>query len=273
MKNYKAFIINTLTNTHMGSGESHIGVVDNLIQKDPVTKIPVFHSSGIKGALKWHFKDNPVIDKDLLFGKEDDQAGHLIINEATLIVLPLRSTHKVYFECTSPLVLEEYFQSLNNFLPLGIDVSAFINYLRLLPNDFLTFESFADIEIEDYSNCGIMNYNIPIGGFQINKLLQDYCHVDLSRFAIFKDEIFKDVCDNYLPVIARNQINEDGTSGNLFYEEVLPRRTKVSLLLGDDGALNSKFDLFCDELIKPSEIIQFGGNYSVGYGFCKINIV
>ena len=64
MKDYKAFMINTLTNTHLGSGESHIGVIDNLVQKDPVTSVPVFHASGIKGAFRWHFRDNIGIDKD-----------------------------------------------------------------------------------------------------------------------------------------------------------------------------------------------------------------
>ncbi|MEW6194395.1 MAG: type III-B CRISPR module RAMP protein Cmr4 [Bacteroidota bacterium] len=271
MKKYQAFIITTLTSTHLGSGETHIGVIDNLVQKDPVTKIPVFHSSGIKGALKWHFKNHPSLNINVIFGKEDDQPGHLIINEATLITLPLRSTHKVYFECSSPLVLEEYFESLNNFLSISKDISTFINYLRTQTSDFQMFDECQNIEIEDYCNSSKIDFGSTGELNEVKKLLKDYCHIDLSRFAIFKDEIFQDICEHNLPIIARNQINEDGTSGNLFYEEVLPRRTKMSLILGDDGTLNSDFSSFCDEIVKTTEIIQFGANYSVGYGFTKIS--
>ena len=76
---HKSYIIETLTNTHVGSGDTSFGTVDNLIQKDPVTSLPVFHSSSIKGAIKEHMENNykkteiPEAEFNLIFGEAEDK--------------------------------------------------------------------------------------------------------------------------------------------------------------------------------------------------------
>jgi len=56
MFSHNAYFIETLTNTHVGSGDVTLGVVDKEIQKDPVTFLPVFHPSSVKGAIRDHFE-------------------------------------------------------------------------------------------------------------------------------------------------------------------------------------------------------------------------
>ena len=50
------YAVKCLTNLHMGSGDTNFNIVDNEVQKDPVTQMPIMHSSGIKGALRDHFR-------------------------------------------------------------------------------------------------------------------------------------------------------------------------------------------------------------------------
>ena len=48
----RMYVINTLSNMHVGSGEVNYGVIDNLIQRDSVTNLPNINYSGLKGAIR-----------------------------------------------------------------------------------------------------------------------------------------------------------------------------------------------------------------------------
>jgi len=72
MIKYHLFMIETVSNMHVGSGDSNFGVVDNLVQRDPATTYPYISSSSLKGALREHFESNNV-DKNVIeaiFGSE-----------------------------------------------------------------------------------------------------------------------------------------------------------------------------------------------------------
>ena len=78
----------------------------------------------------------------------------------------------------------------------------------------------------------------------------------------YKD--FKKYSDE-LPVIARNCL-ENGVSKNLWYEQVLPRKSRLAFfILHDDGEINKAFDSAI-----TSVPVQIGANASVGYGICVI---
>jgi len=44
-----------LTNLHVGSGDINYNIVDNEVERDPVTGLPMIHASGVKGALREYF--------------------------------------------------------------------------------------------------------------------------------------------------------------------------------------------------------------------------
>jgi CRISPR-associated protein Cmr4 len=103
------------------------------------------------------------------------------------------------------------------------------------------------------------------------------CKIDTNKLAIFEKDIFTHICTDSIPVIARNQIKEDGTSGNLFYEEILPRKTLLYIVIGYDAYLNKEDEgkrakrEFENIIGKEENIYQFGANYSIGYGFSKLH--
>lgn len=72
-----------------------------------------------------------------------------------------------------------------------------------------------------------------------------------------------------LPVIARNKLN-NGKSVNLWYEEVVPAASLfVFFVTYPEG--DSYFKSFNEHL--HNKIVQIGANGSVGYGFCKIQLL
>jgi len=288
MNEYRIFMIEALTNMHVGSGATHFGVVDNLIQRHPVTRVPVIHSSGVKGSLRDYFKFKQKLNDDELtdlFGKdfdpEDDDKenklvlypGHLIFFEASMLTVPLRSNHNVFYYCTSIPVILDFFEQFNIFKRNNSEIEELEKWFRTLTiesADFLYFEGNEDLEIEDFTQRKKHDLEIPA---KIAPLIKNYLKIDVNKLAIFKKDIFTRICESAMPVIARNKIDKNGISENLFYEEILPRKTLLYFVLGADSYLqkNGVAQKFFDEFTKQEIIYQFGANYSIGYGFSKIS--
>jgi CRISPR-associated protein Cmr4 len=269
MIKHKVYSIVTLTNTSVGSGDVSFGMVDNLIQKDPVTFLPVFQSSSIKGALREYMEQSGLFkgDIDIIFGAEENKPGVLKFYDARLLTLPLRATKKVYYNCTSPMTIIDYLYVLEAFCNNkdAESLKQFIGKLEFDATDFIIFTEESGLEIEDYCNYKVVTID---NGLEV--LIKKYLEVDPANLAIFSDELFKEICEHSLPVIARNKIGDEGTSENLFYEEVLPRRSRLWFMLGFDEniSINNEFEkkLF-------SDLIQFGANASIGYGVTKISLI
>ncbi len=309
MNSYDLFYIETLTPMHVGSGDIHFGVVDNLIQRNPATKIPVINASSLKGSLKEHFEKklkandtSNALEKteiDYLFGKEttiesegdkeakktksDSKPGRMIVFEANLLTLSLRASQKVFFNATSPQVLKDYLKYYVLLKASPPDLDTFNKVLddllihELGSKDFVVFEELTGLEIEDFDKGSKFTTKDNDTDNKLKNFLQTVFKIDISSIAIFNDSIFSAICERKVPVIARNQIDNDtGTSKNLFYEEVLPRCTKLYFYLGEEKistATNGYYDKIKQCIAADKEIIQIGANYSIGYGFTKISEV
>ena len=69
MKN-RFYAVKCLTNLHMGSGDVNFNIVDNEVQRDPVTGYPTMHSSGMKGAFREYFRGASPEDVKGIFGAD-----------------------------------------------------------------------------------------------------------------------------------------------------------------------------------------------------------
>lgn len=299
--NFYLYQIETLTNTSVGSGNENIGIVDLLIQRDPVTNVPIIQSSSLKGSLKENVEkrlDDSIIEQ--VFGMEENSPGKVFFHEARLLALPLRSNKKVFYYGTSPFLILDCLETLEE---LGVAEKSKIDKWKEVLEKYNKCESFdfngdrkeflllsqdneENLQVEDFNKYKNMDAEDA-------KNLQDFftqVNLDKNTVALFRNEVFKEICEFNIPVIARNKIGENGISEGLFYEEVLPRRTKLWFLLGvptqeqekkaeespQSETLNSQksdliasFDTFEGEIIK--NLIQIGGNASIGYGITKIS--
>ena len=72
-----AIIVNLecMTNMHVGNGDVNYNIIDNEVEKDPVTGYPTINASGVKGALREFFNGDSELRQyvSTLFGA--DKAG------------------------------------------------------------------------------------------------------------------------------------------------------------------------------------------------------
>ena len=264
------YILNTISNLHVGSGDINFGVVDNQVQRDEISTLPIIHSSGLKGAFREHFEeigDNANM-VNYIFGSESTstkhQAGAYSFFEAQLLSRPVRSNTKAYFSATSPSVIEDFLETVENF-NIAFD-QELIDELKKLstlnPSKPLIFDNIPNTILEDYE--------------------AEYKELDVSKLegllgkdiTLFSDKDFKALD---LPVIARNKL-ENGLSQNLWYEEVVPKKSKFFFVIGKptnvkESDYSEKVKGFNNRFENEGDIVQFGGNKSIGYGFCRVSKV
>lgn len=269
---YDLYMITALSNMHVGSGDINFGVVDNLVQKDLITSVPIINSSGLKGALREFFNAGGIDDTEIDYifgppqkarkgGKKEQSSGMYKFFTANLLTLPARSSKKPFFRATSPMLLRELLNSVELF-KLNIAwkeiIEELINNAAPEKEKPVIFEDLgADVIIEDFK--AVYKQFDNVNG------LESVLGCDV---AIFHDDDFKELCEN-LPVIARNHL-ENGKSQNLWYEEVVPRQSRFYFIIAvpdseDTKDINQKFS---EHLQK--NLIQIGANASIGYGFTEI---
>lgn len=262
----KLYTIEAISNLHAGSGEINYGIVDNLIQRDAITDLPVINSSSLKGALREYCKTSSISNEiEKLFGNKVRRLPHtpgsIKFFDANLLAMPVRSDKRPYLMATCPLVLNEFVKKCRIF-NIAFPEAVFCNLQEcekeLSVHPLVFSEEYAGAQIEDIIQKA--DYKL------IEKMDDMRILIGDAPLILVSNDDFSMLCDNnHLPVIARNYLN-DGKSENLFYEQVLPRLSRLYfVLIYTDKNDIEKFD----NAIKK-EIVQIGANASVGYGYCKI---
>ena len=243
--------ITCLTNLHVGNGESNFDIIDNAVEKDPVTGLPTINSSGVKGALRQYFTACGDDDKAIaaIFGteqkasqedgKKKSSPGQVKFYQADLLARPARASlgNKTNYMVTSAEAIKVY----NN--KAGIFGAKQIEPLEPLTQ--------AAIGVEEAEHLCVKH--IPM------------IDVD-SPTIILEDSVLRDLP---LPVLARNQL-ENGISKNLWYEQVVPHKSIFTFAVSSDN--EAALDHFAGFLDDPA-YVQFGGNASIGYGLCRVEKV
>lgn len=268
MFNVNCYLINCLTNLHAGSGDTNYGIIDKMIQRDPVTKLPTIYASSLKGAFREYFKHGPekeslrnsIID---IFGAEvkdddnDNSKGNTIFHEAQLIGIPVRSNQRPFFIATSKETLNRWLIKAK-LLGLSSRLSAIVAEIASLPEinkgePKIIGEAISGLDIEDYENVGaVQNASSELIKYLGNNIL------------LMHDDDLKESCSDYsLPVIARNNL-ENGESKNLWYEQIVPHESRFVFL-----TLDLSTDKFSSHI--HNKVVQIGANSSLGYGYCLIS--
>ena len=82
--------------------------------------------------------------------------------------------------------------------------------------------------------------------------------------AIVKSDIFNTID---LPIVARNHL-VDGKSNNLWYEEIVPHQSRFYFMTIWEAGEDQLYEVLKKEICKTP--VSFGGNNSVGNGYCSI---
>jgi CRISPR-associated protein Cmr4 len=264
--------IETLSNLHVGSGDINFDVIDNQVQRDAITTLPNINSSSLKGAFREAFeKEGTKALVEYIFGPENTsndshRTGAYSFFEAQLLSRPVRSNAKAYFSATSPMAIKTFLETIENFsIEFDTQLKEILEkFSKLQPKKDtpFIFEKGMNVILEDEKAF----YN----EFDTSKL-QSLLGTDI---ALFNDEDFKSLD---LPVLSRNALDEDGISTNLWYEEVVPKKSVFFFVLAKPtniaDADAKKIAGLQNRFEEESMRLQIGANKSIGYGFCKVERV
>ena len=238
-----------LTNLHVGNGDVNYNIIDNEVERDPVTLYPVIHASGVKGALREYFKRNEIPGLDALFGKEAGKdgdkgtsPGKLKILSAEMLALPVCASagDKPYYLVSTETAVKRYYRMKYEFLaPKPCDVEEAVKTA-------FTPEKVSGVEVDGQTP----ESKVTVDG-QTLYLLSD---ADFSKIS--------------LPVLARNCLDEEHP--NLWYEEVVPHESLFFFPVLADKSDGDYLEEFRDAV--SGQVVQFGGNSSIGYGLCKVTV-
>lgn len=261
------YLIKPLSNLHVGSGDVSVGVIDNLIQRDVLTNFPAIYSSSLKGALREFCKHQNLVDLKKIFGSDagDSQKikGNFRFFDASLLAIPVRTSKTPYLMATSVELLQELVSKIEQF---GVQETK-VDPLKKFIKDVGTVEDKKPIVSNKSLEGAIIEELDFKAEHKANVELSAISKIIEGNMVILSDENMRMICDNnHLPVIARNHL-ENGSSANLWYEQVLPRYTQLYFAVV--GNEQSSFHEF--EKTIESSPVSIGANASIGYGYCTIS--
>jgi len=272
----RALMLGLLAETpiHAGSGRG-VGVIDLPVMREAATDYPVIPGSSLKGALldkaeRYRDETTRSVDADTVsraFGKQD-RAGDLMISDARMLLLPIRSLTSSFFWVTCPHVVERYCRDLRRAGLVGRQRFA----VPTVSDECVLAEGGRSLFLEErqFQVSGKPDQALVDG---IRPLIR---HEETrnrlgTRIAIVSDNNFAWFARYGLPVQARNVLKK-GTkeSQNLWYEETLPPDTVMHSLVASrsDNGIAIVQELFPDD----DPYLQAGGNETVGHGWFAVTL-
>lgn len=249
------------TPIHPGVGQS-LGGIDLPVAREAATDYPVLVGSSLKGALKDLAEQVGLAEIKTIFGSEH-RAGEVLVSDARLLLLPVRSLTSSYRWVTSPHLVERLVRDLTRG-HLGPELSS----PRVARGKALASgQGSLFLEERQFDVSG----PVPDGLVEVLGILihHDQVRARLSQqVVVLNDDDMSWFCRYGLAVQARNVLDDGKMSKNLWYEETLPPDTLMyALVMGRTRlAMTGLLSLFPD----GGPYLQAGGNETVGQGWFAV---
>jgi len=198
-----------------------------------------------------------------IFGSQNKR-GAITFSDGMILFFPVKSLKGVFAYTTSPLVLERFKQFLKREFSIRrpSQGNIYASQNLVFQDNKVVLEEF---EFNQIGHCLDVLENIKIP-----------CELETQikeRFAIVDDDTFTYFVENFTEVVTRIKINpETGTvdQGALWTEEYLPAESVMYSLYFENKPLSEEHRKY---LPKNGELINIGGDQTVGKGFVKLHIV
>jgi CRISPR-associated protein Cmr4 len=268
------------TSIHPGSGRSS-GFVDLPVARESITQYPVIVGSSLKGALRDRAREiwpdiitesNGKTDSKLdpkvakLFGVQED-AGDLVVSDAKLLLLPVRSLTGNYKWATCPYLLERIKRDAQRtqyeWMVEGLQFSG-------KPEKSTAWSNKDD-------NVFLEEREFRVSGKIEDTLIDTLKKLIVHRVAserlndqliILNDDDFQWFASYGLQISARNVLDiKTKKSTNLWYEETLPVDSVFYSLL---FLRKDESRSYAGSLLENINYLQVGGNETVGQGWFAV---
>ncbi|NVO23313.1 type III-B CRISPR module RAMP protein Cmr4 [Donghicola mangrovi] len=257
------------TPVHVGIGQSN-AAIDLPFARESSTGFPHVPGSGMKGAFRvWSngagFDDGAKKD---LFGVAADEdegsdkgAGSILLGEARLALLPVRSVSHSYLYITCPTILRRLSQDVAR---AGVSL-AFPKLDEIAEGKCLSESEIIGLEEREFQRQGY----VPEGLSEtlISLFPQRFSNEDElgNRIVILNDADFSWFAEFALQVVTRNSLDENKRvkTGALWSEELLPTDSLLWMFLGTRNGTLEKVRT----AIVAEPYLQVGGNETIGQGW------
>lgn len=291
MTNQTALLLLTSeTPLHAGAGQSVDGI-DLPIQREVHTDWPCVFGSAVKGALRAHAeqrmepKSTAITD---LFGpdhggaqeRDTSHAGALLVGDATLLALPVRSLQSSFKWVTCPQAITRFARTAER-LGLALTLPAISqpapDKAQGQGDAKLFLEEFRFEQSPDACIGTLAKALAPLSGGALDEATL------VQRLVVVHDDIFSFLARNATSVQPHIAIKSDTKTvkdGALWFEETLPPETLLYVPLTatasrrKGGALTAAQVLEQFEQLLPAgkNWLQLGGNETTGMGWCRVGI-
>mgnify|MGYP001176422173 CR=1 FL=1 len=282
------------TSVHAGAGQSASGI-DLPIQREVHSGWPCVYGSSMKGALRSKAERSGLLSRDktvVLFGPEvsgdkqgdDVHAGSLMVGDARLLLLPVRSLSSHFKWVTCPALITRFLRDAKR---LGVAVEN-VTLPALSGTNALTLKSDGDLFLEEYR---LQQKQTPALTSLI-KMLDEFSKQGLSaaslenQLVVVSDDIFGYLSRHataVTPHIAIDSATKTVKVGALWHEESLPPETVLYMALASTDARRKSNDSPAPaaELLKQVTVtllgaatpyLQIGGNETTGMGWCRVTV-
>jgi CRISPR-associated protein Cmr4 len=273
--NTRPFLLHALSPLHAGTGHA-ADVIDLPTARYKATGIPFVPGTSIKGVLRDARRASDREKTEAVFGPSDDpgaHAGALIVGDARLLALPVRSFRGTFAWVTSPLLLilaKRDLEDASLAIP-SIDGRG----ARLAQGSACMHNG--KLYLEDLDLAAAVAAEATAWAQRLARLAFPGDDIFTKRFAVVDDDTMAFLWETATQVDARVRLDERTRTvapGALWLEESLPPETLLIGLLAADRSRRPNVSMTPDDVLGfalPSEeVYQLGGKATTGRGRCRI---
>lgn len=271
----RPFLVHALSPVHAGTGRS-ADLIDLPIARMRATNIPIIPGSTIKGVLR-DLADEQGGERALaVFGPDTNNAsahaGALVVGDAVLLAMPVRSLRGTFAWVSSPLLLRLAQRDLGwrLALPSIEDTGALITKV-----DRCAYER--TVYLEDLDLSARVDANLTAWAQQLATLVSPAQDIFSTRFVVVDDETMSFLLETATQVDARVRIKDDtGTvaDGALWLEESLPAESLLLGIMAADRSRRPETTMNENEVLSfalaAERLVQLGGKATIGRGRCRL---
>ena len=283
-------LLTSETPLHAGAGQSVDGI-DLPIQREVHTHWPCVFGSAVKGALRAHAEQRMASTSTAiadLFGpdhggaqeRDTSHAGALLVGDATLLALPVRSLQSSFKWVTCPQAIRRFARTAER-LGLALTLPAISQPApdkALGQGDAKLFlEEFRFEQSPDACIGALAQALAPLSGGALDEATL------VQRLVVVHDDIFSFLARNATsvqPHIAIDSTTKTVKDGALWVEETLPPETLLYVPLTATASRRKGSALTAAQVLEQFEQLlpagknwlQLGGNETTGMGWCRVGI-
>ncbi len=272
------------TSIHAGAGQM-AGVIDLPIQREAHTAWPVVFGSAVKGALRTLANEQKAPWLISVFGPETssahEHAGALLVSDARLLLLPVRSLTSHFKWVSCPALLKRFCADAERMRLQG---AAFTIPEINDPNTALVPEGAANALFLEEFRFATQTADLSAAITALARLMgrPDAVVALQKQLVVVHDDRFNHLAQFATPVNAHvclDNATKTVKPRALWYEESLPPDTVLYVGLYAQASRVKEERKTAAEVLGhvvnelfAQPYLQLGGNETVGMGWCKVTI-